>query len=297
MMTLEPTLLFFRRRPEEWKMNASIASSMQSLESSFFLIALDRYPHALSVCASAIESVMQAADIGAKEKDGLQDLIKKAKKYSQAIREFEDKPLEDFRLTRNRFTHRGFSPDDDSEAVSLYLEVGLPFLSLCYRELHSFDIMDGLLAEYVEHIRAAQRVLALAKGIKNIELSYCLHSFGHLIRWCFKRNFSAGWEIDVLVHAEEIGGKFERAYAKKQEVERLFEAPWSFDCPVCGDLGSAMTELDSVKLDDRDVIPKRMACTNCGFVVSGAYPFLSQVLLEEQVAKSKSQILKDYGIA
>lgn len=297
MLTQEPTLLFFRHRPDGWKTNASIASSMQSLETSFFLIALGRYPHALSVCASAIESVMQAADIGAKEKDGLQELIKKAKKISQAIQDFGDQPLDDFRETRNRFTHRGFSPVDDSEAASLYLEVGLPFLSLCYRELHSFDLIDGLLIEYVKHIHAAQKVHALAKWLKNIERPYCLHSFGHMIRWCFKRNFSTGCEIDALVHAKEIGGEFERVYAEKQELERLFEVSWPFDCPVCGDLGSAVTELDSVRLDDQDVIPKRMACTNCGFVVSDAHLFLSQVLLEEQVAKSKPQILKEYGIA
>ncbi|HUW37674.1 MAG TPA: hypothetical protein VMV91_10120 [Rhodocyclaceae bacterium] len=296
MLTQEPTLLFFRHRPDGWKTNASIASSIQSLESSFFLIALGRYPHALLICASAIESAMQASSIGATVNDGLQDLIKKAKRVSQAVQEFGDSLLNEFRVTRNRITHRGFSPEDDSEAASLYLEVGLPFLSLCYRELHSFDLMGGLLTEYVEHIHAAQKVHMLAKGLPNIELSYCLHSFGHLIRWCFKRNFSAGWEIDSLVHAEEVGVKFERTYAEKQELERLFEVPWSFDCPVCGDLDSAVSELDPARLDDRDVIPKRMACTTCGFVVSGPQLFLSQVLLEEQVAKSRSQILKEYGV-
>lgn len=80
MTIQEPTLLFFRHRPEGWQTNTLIASSMQSLESSFFLIALGRYPHALAVCASAIESGLQAANIDAKDRDGFQHLVKKAKK-------------------------------------------------------------------------------------------------------------------------------------------------------------------------------------------------------------------------
>lgn len=292
----EPTLLFFRHRPEGWATNASIASSMQSLETSFFLIALGRYPHALSVCASAIESAMQAAHIGAKEKDGLQDLIKKAKKSSKAVEGFGNESLDHFRKTRNQITHRGFSPQDDSESTSLYLEVGLPFLALCYREFHAFDLMDGLLMEYVEHINIAQKVHALSKNLPNLDMSYCLHGFGHLIRWCFKHSFSAGWEINALVHAEDIGGKFERTYAEKQEIERLFDVPWSFDCPVCNDLDSIVTELDASTLNKKVIRPIRMACTNCGFVVSNSQPYLSQVLLEKQVVKSTARILREYGI-
>jgi hypothetical protein len=290
----EPTLLFFRHRPEGW--NVPIASSMQSVETSFFLIALGRYPHALSVCASAIESNLQAAGIGAKEKDGLQDLVKKAKKSSDAVEQFSDELLDHFRETRNRITHRGFSPKDDSESVSLYLDIGLPFLSLCFREFHAFDLMDGLLGEYVEHITAAQKVYLLAKNGPILDMSYCLHSFGHLIRWSFKHNFSAGWEINALVHAEQIGGKFEKTYAEKRDLERLFEVSRSFDCPVCDDIDGVVAELDPSELDKGEVSPMRMACTNCGFVVNRDQPYLSKVLLGKQITESKTQVLKEYGI-
>lgn len=292
----EPTLFFFRHRPEGWETHASIASSMQSLESSFFLIALGRYPHALAVCASAIESSLRAADIDAKERDGFQELVKKAKRKSSAIASFGDKSLDLFRETRNRITHRGFSPQDDSESVGLYLKIGLPFLSLCYREFHAFDLMGGLLMEYMDHINVAQKVCALAKVTPSLDISYCLNSFSHLIRWCFKRNFSAGWEIDALVNSEEIGGKFEHMYAEQQELERLFYVPYSFDCRVCYDIESVVAELDSVALDLREVKPIRMACSNCGFVVSNSQPHLSQVLLENQVVASREKILKEYGI-
>src|SRR5262245_26197201 len=105
-----PTLLFFRSRPIGWTVNLSIASSMQSLETSFFLIALRRFPHALSTCASAIEGTIQAAKVRANDKDGLQTLLRKARQHSPLIADFSEAKLEAFREMRNRITHRGFSP-------------------------------------------------------------------------------------------------------------------------------------------------------------------------------------------
>jgi transcription elongation factor Elf1 len=292
----EPTLLFFRSRPAGWTVNVSIASSMQSLETSFFLIALRRYPHALSTCASAIESAIQAAEVGANDRDGLQALIRKAKQHSPLIADFSDARLETFREIRNRITHRGFSPKDDSETTSLFLDVGLPFLALCYRELHSFDLMDGLLQEYVEHLNVATRVHERAKNLRDIELSYCLNSFGHLLRWCLKGNFSSAWEFDALTHSEEYGGKFDRMHDEKQKLEHLFDVHWSFDCPICDDVEAVVCEIDSQALDSLNVIPKRIVCTNCGFVVRASHPFLSEILLENQIANSREQILEEHGL-
>lgn len=64
---LEPTILFFRHRPGALAGSAALASSIQSLETSFFLIALGRFPHALCTCAAAIETAIQASDAGTKE--------------------------------------------------------------------------------------------------------------------------------------------------------------------------------------------------------------------------------------
>ncbi len=291
-----PTLLFFRSRPIEWTVNVSIASSMQSLETSFFLVALRRFPHALSTCASAIESAIQAAKVGANDKDGLQTLIRKARQHSPLIADFSEAKLQAFREMRNRITHRGFSPKDDSEATSLFLDVGLPFLALCYQGLHSFDLMDGLLQEYVEHLNIATKVHDQAKNLQDIELSYCLNSFGHLLRWSLKDNFSSEWELDALTHSEEYGGKFDRMSDEKKKLERLFDVHWTFDCPVCDDVEAAVCEIDSQALDALDVRPKRMGCTNCGFVVRTSHAFLSAILLEKQIANSRKQILKEYGL-
>ena len=52
----EPTLGFFRCKPEGMAARPPLSSSLQNLESCFFLVAFGRYPHALVSCASAIES-------------------------------------------------------------------------------------------------------------------------------------------------------------------------------------------------------------------------------------------------
>jgi transcription elongation factor Elf1 len=301
MKIQEPTIHFFRGRPEGWAINPYIASSMQSLESSFFLIALGRFPHALSVCASAIESCLHAAKINAKENDGFQVLVRKAKGSSNVVAKFDEGLLCQFREKRNRIIHHGFSIQDDSESASLYLEVGLPFISVCYQEFHQFDLMEGLLIEFAQQIKTAQTVLELVKKTPNkddpnLDMSYCLNSFGHLIRWGFKHSFSANWEIDSLIHSEETGQKFEKMHKEQQRLEQLFRSPYTFDCPICDELEVVIAELDSDALDVSEVRPICMACTSCGFVASTRQPYLAQVLLEQQVSKSRAEIHKEYGI-
>ena len=290
---LEPTILFFRRHPEGLAGNATLASSMQSLETSFFLIALGRFPHALSTCAVAIETAIRASDVGARNKHRLEVLMGIAKDKSEKIAEFPDQALKRFRVARNRFTHRSFTPRDESKAASLLLDVGFPFLTLCYSELHSFDAEAGLLPEYWEQIDVATRVHSLAKGLPELDLSYCFNGFAHLVRWCFKRNFSSAWEIAALTNSEEI--EYQKTEEEKWDLERLFNACWSFDCPICDGHQAVVCELDANKLESLKVAPLRMACTCCRFVVRESQPFLSEILLEQQVADAKPEILEGYG--
>jgi transcription elongation factor Elf1 len=83
---------------------------------------------------------------------------------------------------------------------------------------------------------------------------------------------------------------------EKEELEQLFGTPWSFDCPLCDDHQSVVCELDEKELNSLKVVPKRMACTACGFVVRKSHPFLSEVLLQNQIAETRGQILKEYGL-
>ena len=293
---LEPTILFFRHHPEALTGSVALASSIQSLETSFFLIALRRFPHALSTCAAAIETSIQASDVGAGDKRGLQALVKKAKARSEKIAEFPDEALDRFREVRNRVVHSGFIPKDDCDASSLLLDVGIPFLLLCYSELHSFDARTGLLPEVSEQIGVATRVHSLAKGLSGLDLSYCFNGFAHLIRWRFKPNFSPSWEVAALTRSEEIGGKYEITEEEKQSLEGLFKVCWSFDCPICDEYQAVVCEIEANKLESFRVAPLRMVCVCCGFAVGDSQPFLSEILLEQQVADATPKILREHGI-
>ena len=293
---MEPTILFFRHRPKALVNSAALASSIQSLETSFFLIALRRFPHALATCTTAIETAIQASDAGARDRDSLQILVKKAKANSKLIDEFSDEYLSRFRKMRNRIIHRGFTPKDDSETSSLLLEVGFPFLILCYSELHSFDIKQGLLPEYSEQLGIATRVHAQAKELSELDLSYCWNGFGHLIRWCFKRNFSSAWEVNALTNSEETGRAFQKIERVRYNLECVFDAHWLFDCPICDDIRTVVCEIEANMLETLKVVPLRMACTRCEFVVSDSQPFLCGILLEQQMAAAQPRILEEHGI-
>lgn len=292
----EPTLVFFRHRPNNWLTSPFVASSLQAVESSFFLLALGRFPHALTVCSSAIESALQAAPIGAKQKDGLQTLVDLAQKASKPLAQFPIESLNSLRNIRNRFTHRGFNPKDDGTSVGLYLDVAIPFLCLCYREFHAFDLMDGLLGEYSEHIGIARRVHARLEGTEIRDATYCLRAFCETIRWCFKRNFSSNWEIDALVGAEEHGAKFEAVTSARERLEKQFDGnTWFFDCPVCDELQGVVAEIDVATLRSSAISLKRVACGACGFHIKASEPHLAEALFETQLAGARSQILRDYG--
>jgi transcription elongation factor Elf1 len=70
--------------------------------------------------------------------------------------------------------------------------------------------------------------------------------------------------------------------------------PWTFDCPVCEDLESLVCDL---KDNNRRLIPMRMACTNCGYVVGDAQPLIGELLLKDQLTDAVEQkILREYGL-
>jgi hypothetical protein len=271
---------------------------MQSLYSVLLLIALRRYPHALITCDAAIESAIKSSSAGKAlpERAGFQKLVEAAKRASNELAALADKALSDFRAARNRMTHEGFSPRDDSESVGLLLEVGLPFLHQCYLQLFSFNLWDALFPEYLRQLTIGTEVYVRAKEVVGLDRSYCLKSLGHLIRWSLKASFSADWEIQELVRSEELGIGFEFKLEQRQRLERLLSPEWVFDCPLCGAPQAVVCQLDESELRVGDIVPKRLACTNCGFVVGTAELFLSEALLRDEVATAREAILKDYGL-
>lgn len=276
----------------------ALTSSMQSLDSVLLLIALRRYPHALCTCTGAIESAIKSSRLrSAVEKcNGLKSVLDVARRESD-LPSFPPEQLKALGDTRNRITHQGFSPRDDPETVGLLIEVGIPFLALCYWHFYSFDFWDAILQEYAHQWRIATGVFQRVKEeLPDSNKTYCLNGLSHLIRWNLKDNFLADWEIKATGQNEGIEIQFEVNRAKRQRFEGLFDTPWVFDCPLCGEPEAVVCELDESELESRKVAPLRMACVNCGFAVSKAEPHLSEALLTASTAKEKETILKEFGV-
>lgn len=292
-----PKLEFFRDTPDRLMSRPPLCSSLQNLESCFMFIALDRFPHALVMCASAVESAMKAVlAVSSEQFIPAEKLFANATKLHPALSSFDDRELESFRFTRNRIVHYGFSPCDDEETVVLLLKTGFRFLSACYKEFFSFDLLGSLHGDFGDQLGIALSVYEKAKGMEGLRFSYCFLAFGHLIRWSARQSLMADWENDASIHAEEIGAKFEHCHKRKDQLERLLSTSWVFNCPICRDGDTFVCELDENRLENRVVALKRGECANCGFVVRKGYPFLLDALCKDQIHKKRDEILRDFGI-
>lgn len=238
---------------------------------------------------------IEAAAISSR-RDGLKNRIQRAQEVSPAFASFSKSDIYDFCNARNDITHNGFDSADHSRIVRLYIEVGLPLLDASYREFHSYNLFDGLLQEYAGFLIAAQNVNKRAKELQSLDVSYSLNPFGHLIRWSFKSSFSSEWELDAIIGADETGAKYGVMHKRKEALGRIFDPSWLFDCPICEEFESTVCQLDEAKLDASTIVPMRMGCAGCGFAVQEGQPFLSEILLQNQIAAVRNQILKEYGV-
>ncbi len=134
-----PTLFFFRATPLNLLEQPPLASSLQTFETCLFLIGLKRFPSALISCATAWESAIKAKlSIPPEDRVSLEQLLDTIIEVHSRLNGYDTTTLDDFRRTRNRLIHYGFSPKDDEKCAALLLKTGLPFLKDCYHEFFDF---------------------------------------------------------------------------------------------------------------------------------------------------------------
>jgi hypothetical protein len=100
MATREATFIFLRSLPRG-PTPTSLASPLQTIETSFLLVALQRFPHALSTCASAIEAIIMASPSGKSAGQGIKKRISAARMESAAIAGFPQAALDAFWKVRH----------------------------------------------------------------------------------------------------------------------------------------------------------------------------------------------------
>jgi hypothetical protein len=229
------------------------------------------------------------------------------------LADYDSNKLDEFRKTRNRITHFGFSPKDDEKCAALLLEVGLPFLDLCYREFFDFylDWQDidsavnefhklsadqmakaGLMPDLAKQLRFLKIIYQRARRLENANYVKSFAPLGHFISWGVKIAARTKFEWK-MIETDPTGLKWEIDEQAKNNLERLFDPSWVFNCPICGRFDSLVAELD---FSSRDVVTDRCACVECGFFVGKGAPYISQVVLDDEIVEKRATILREYGM-
>ena len=315
--TAMPTLHFFHATPADLLANHPLASSLQTFETCLFLISMHRFPSALVSCATACESAMKAKlRLGKDDKKKFHVLVNDTRTHFPSLPHSDS--LRPFRDKRNAVVHFGFSPQDDEACAKHLLETGLPFISQLYRELFDFYLdwqevhpgnkdvnclttdewaKVGLLPQIAEHFRQALEIYDRGKKKESRSYGYCFRGLSHYIRLWMKESAmsKADWIADEI--AESRGIKLDAVWEETDRIKARFGGEtWEFDCPVCKGKESVVAELDRTKLNAATIATGRCTCAKCRFTVGKAEPYLSEVLLADQIEAKSADILREFGI-
>lgn len=302
----KPKLIFFRETPKDLLKRPPLASSLQNLETSFLLIALSRYPHALVSCASAIESAIKAAfNTNQERKQTFQSLLDRSLKEFPPNSELTRTDVDEFRKKRNEIIHYGFSPKDDEISAVLLLKTGYQLIEQCYQTLFDFSLKrrgenyGGLLPDLDHQLDIARKVYLMAKAVCGLNLTYCFIAFAHEIRWRIQQWMLSDWQQEILYSGEEGGWTaWEFKHKQKEELTcKVLDPSWHFDCPICEEPESFVCELDGDELDKAQIRLKRGVCVNCSLIIPSNCPFLADELCKDQFEKARVKIIEEFGIA
>jgi hypothetical protein len=247
----------------------------------------------------------------------LEKMLNDIRPHFGPLQSYDSNKIDAFRKTRNHIVHFGFSPKDDQKCAMLLLDAGLPFLNLCYQVLFDFFLdwqeirpgapefsslsleemnKAGLLPEVAKQLRFARDIYRLANKVADINYVSCFGSLIHFIRLGLKETARTESEWEIIDRADTHGTKFELEQKSKEDLERLLDPSWLFDCPICNGVDSLVAEINEAKLVSGEVVSERCACVQCGFVVGKGAPYISQALLAEAIVQKQATILKEFGI-
>jgi hypothetical protein len=311
-----PTLHFFRATPSALLDNPPLASSLQSLETTFFLLSMERYPSALVSCVSAWESVIKAKlQIGSDDGRPVAKLLGEIRALSKPLMAFDRTKLDQLRQTRNRIVHYGFSPHDDRDCCRLLLETGLPFLNSLYIELFGFylnwrdvrvDLTDfmqlstkeaacvGLVPSFADQLHTINAMYNLNRDCDDFDVLYCFTAFNHFLRGIIKESNSSLVDDMVNERAASIGLKHEIEEEQKKEITKsIGGTTWEFDCPLCNSTRSIVSGLDEEALDKKEIKLSWGLCVSCQLAMPKQAYHLADLVLQKELKEQAQTILNN----
>jgi hypothetical protein len=166
----------------------------------------------------------------------------------------------------------------------LLLRIGFPFLTSCYIEFFSSDLLDGLAVEFSRQLNLVLEVYRHHAPVEGIAATRWYRVFEHQIRTSINRSLLAPWEIDPLESSEETLGNFDFVETRKKEIERYFKwITWEFDCPICSGIETLICELDEDQLQEGTVGLGRAICASCDLRIHEGTPFMVHALCKDQI--------------
>jgi len=297
--------------------NPPLASSLQSLETTFLLLSLERYPSALVSCVSAWESAIKAKlKIPAEDhKFPIAKALGEIREKTPSLMQFDRDLIDGLRRTRNRIVHYGFSPHDDQECGRLLLETGIPFLVALYRELFGFhlnwhdarpgitDFMQltkeeatavGLVPYISDQLYIVTTMYKLNEGLSDFDFLHCFTAFNHFLRLMLKDTYSSNVDGLVTEQATSIGLRHEIEESEKKSIAgRLGGSTWEFDCPMCNGTQSIIAGLDDEALGTGEVSLSWAICVSCHLVLPKKALHLANLVLDRELKDQTQAILEE----
>ena len=272
-----------------------LGSSIQNFETCLLLISLERYPAALTICATALESAWKAAN-----GEGIDCKVDLHKIYGEINAALpKDDPsfdLKAFRHLRNDIVHWGFSPKDDERSAKMIFETGIPVLFSYIKNHPSLDVdfKTWLDSDLFEHLRLTLDLNKKGRRhhIPAIESSTTLRH--QIERMTLRQTMWQESALDDEPYSQQL--EFEVKQHMKEWMFENWHCHEEFRCPVCT-YHQLVVELDEASLKNRILKGVRARCINCDLFFPNRSNYLLNILLEEQLSHSdKEQILVRYGV-
>lgn len=289
-----PWLVFFRSAPNNLSNQETLTSSLQNFESSLFLIALQRFPHALNACASAIESALKGRPGYSKKRQTFQELLVGAQREFPGLA-FPQTNLDEFRELRNRFVHHAFSSSDSSVAASALLSTGLPLLISTYDAAYRFDLPDALVPPFGAQLTTAIDVFGRSNQTP-LDSVTTLSVLGHLTRWSIRDSMMSPWELEAVDPSQVYDLQLEITERLCDRAERQLDPAWRFDCPVCESPDALVCQLNDEALARKQIELLACFCAECGLRLSPSAGPLLNALCDDAIRGARDAILAEFGI-
>ena len=276
-----------------------LAASLQTLETALILLVHGRFPAALIMIASAIESVNKAKlllpQTDTTKPGELYRLVKghyKLKRDDWSDWEYNYTLFCD---RRNRFIHFGYTPECSENCAELLLKTGFPLLSNLYEALFDIHLSSPkkrskavFYPKIAEMWEAAKQIYLLETKEDNPGFGYALYPLSKYISYLMHDDGNDGSQNFLEYRYDKI--KYLR-----EEIEKRFSYPEAFKCPIC-DSEEFIADLSHDGLDEKKIVLDEGKCPDCEFSVSYQQRLIFDVLMGDQVRKKSPAILNEYGI-